>query len=480
MLRCFYFVAKVPYDRITGNEERPRSAQTAAPGSSATGYMAQVLPTPLARLVGISVKIEPHEAKAVSLAFLCNFMLLGSYYILRPLRDTMATVFGVHDLQRLFTGTFIVILLCAPIFSWCASKFRLTRLLPGVFWFLLSNLLVFYLLFHTAPQSRWVAAAYFWWFSAINLILISVFWTLMADLFSAAQATRLFAFIAAGGEMGAIAGPLLTRMLAESVGIDGLMLVAIAGFSIMILLVHLLVREKARLHALGEDAQRTTLDHNLPGNPWRGFKLLAKSSYMMGQAAFMVLMTWIATILYFLQTDLIASGYAGVARRTIAFADVDLFVNICSAVILIFGLGRVLRRFGVTASLLLTPLIMIAACVGIIVAPTFFMVQTARALQRITQYAIARPSREVLFTVVDQQSKYKAKNVIDTVVYRFGDLTAAWMQAGVRAAGFGLLGAVGLGVGISVAWGMVAVALGRRYETLRRGRIGAAAAAMVE
>ena len=117
-----------------------------------------------------------------------------------------------------------------------------------------------------------MAAAYYWWFSTINLILISVFWTLMADLFSAAQATRLFAFIAAGGEIGAIGGPLLTRSLAELIGIDGLMLLAIAGFSIMILLVHLLVREKARLHERGEDQQRTTLDHNLPGNPWRGFR----------------------------------------------------------------------------------------------------------------------------------------------------------------------------------------------------------------
>jgi AAA family ATP:ADP antiporter len=446
---------------MSGTEERPRSAGAA-----------------LARLIRFSVRIEAHEARAVGLAFGCNFMLLASYYILRPLRDTMATVFGVQDLQRLFTGTFVVILLCAPIFAWCASRFKLTRLLPGVFWFLLSNLVVFYLLFHSSPQSRWVAAAYFWWFSAINLILISVFWTLMADLFSAAQATRLFAFIAAGGELGAIAGPIVTRALAEAVGIDGLMMVAIAGFSIMILLVHLLVREKARLHALGEDAQRTTLDHRLPGNAWRGFKLLAKSRYLMGQAAFMVLMTWIATIFYFLQTDLIAKAYAGVASRTIAFADVDLFVNVCSAVILIFGLGRLLRRFGVTASLVLTPLIMFAACVGVILAPTFFMVQTARALQRISQYAIARPSREVLFTVVDQQSKYKAKNVIDTVVYRFGDLTAAWMQAGLRAAGFGLAGAVMLGIGVSAAWSLVAVTLGRRYEVLRRASAGLPGAAV--
>ena len=433
--------------------------------------MTQDLRLLLARLIGLTVKVEPHEIKALTLACLCNFMLLGSYYILRPLRDTMATVFGVGELQLLFTGTFVVILLCAPVFAWAASKFKLTRLLPGVFWFLLANLGIFYVLFHATSQNHWVAAAYFWWFSAINLILISVFWTLMADLFSAGQATRLFAFIAAGGEIGAIFGPIVTTSSAEALGIDGLLLVAIAGFAIMIVLVHMLVREKARLQSSGHEAQRTTLDHSLPGNPWRGFRLLVQSPYMLGQAAFMVLMTWIATILYFLQTDLIAKTYAGVARRAIAFADVDLFVNICSAIILVFGLGRVLRRFGVTASLMLSPLLMLAACVGVIIAPSFFMVQTARALQRISQYAIARPSREVLFTVVDQQSKYKAKNVIDTVVYRFGDLTAAWMQAGLRAAGFALIGAMSVGIAVSAAWSFVALNLGRRYEVLRLSTI---------
>jgi len=432
--------------------------------------MAQDLQMPPARLLSVMAHVKPHERKAAVLAFACNFVLLGGYYILRPVRDTMATIFGVAELQNLFTGTFILIFLCSPLFSWFAARTALSRLLPGVFWFLLSNLLIFYFLVLLAPDNRWVAAAYFCWFSAANLILISVFWTFMADIFSAGQATRLYAFIAAGGSLGAIMGSIITTSFVEIVGMDGLLLIAIAGFLLVILLLHMLMREKQRLHERGFDAQNTTLDHNLPGNPFRGFELLLKSAYMMGQAAFMLLMTWIATILYFLQTDLISQAYSAVERRTIAFADVDLFVNICSAAILILGLGRVMRRFGVTASLVLSPVIMVAACFGIIAAPTLIMVQTARALQRISQYAIARPSREVLFTVIDQQSKYKAKNVIDTVVYRFGDLTAAWMQAGLRVGGFGLVGTVALGVGVSTAWGFVAVALGRRYEAIGGAR----------
>jgi AAA family ATP:ADP antiporter len=271
-------------------------------------------------------------------------------------------------------------------------------------------------------------------------------------------------------------GPVITTSLVNVVGVGGLLLIAAAGFLLVILLVYGLVREKEKFRVQNEEAQKTTLDHALPGNPFRGFGLLFKSNFLLGQAIFFLLMTWIATIVYFLQTDYIAKAYTGVESRTVAFADIDLVVNIASAAIAIFGSGRLVQRFGVTAGLVLSPLVMLACFVTMAFAPTLFLVQTSRGLQRISQYAIARPSREILFTVVDQQSKYKAKNVIDTVVYRFGDVTAAWMQAGVRMAGFGIAGVVTLGIVCSAAWGLVAVAQGRRYESLR-GERGAAEAA---
>jgi AAA family ATP:ADP antiporter len=288
----------------------------------------------------------------------------------------------------------------------------------------------------------------------------------MADTFSSGQATRLFAFIAAGGSTGAILGPLITTTFIKLIGVGGLILVACVGFLAVIAFIHLLMREKETLRALDRDTQSTTLDHSLPGNPFRGFVLLFRSRYLTGQAIFFILMTWIATILYFLQADFVAKTFSAVEGRTIAFADIDLFVNICSAAILIFGLGRFLQRFGVTASLALSPVLMLFACLALAVSPTFFVVQSARALQRISQYAIARPSREVLFTVLDQQSKYKAKNIIDTSVYRFGDVTAAWMQTGLRSLGLGFFAIVGLGVVVSAAWGLTALVIGRRYETI--------------
>jgi ATP:ADP antiporter, AAA family len=428
--------------------------------------LAQASEAGLLRIIGTASNAQPHELKAATLAFFCNFILLASYYILRPLRDTMATVFGVAQLQDLFTATFVLTLLLAPIFAWCIANMRLSRFLPGVFWLLIANLLLFYALFRQMPESRWVAASYYCWFSVINLFLISVFWTLMADTFSSGQATRLFAFIAAGGSTGAILGPIITTTFIKTIGVSGLVLVACGGFLIVIALVHVLMREKESLRAFDRDTQQTTLDHSLPGKLLDGFALLFRSRYLLGQALFFILMTWIATILYFLQADFVAKAFSAVESRTIAFADVDLFVNICSAAILIFGLGRFLQRFGVTASLALSPILMLFACIALAFAPTFFVVQCARAFQRISQYAIARPSREVLFTVLDQQSKYKAKNVIDTSVYRFGDLTAAWLQAGLRSLGMGFFAIVALGMAVSTAWGLTALIIGRRYETI--------------
>jgi AAA family ATP:ADP antiporter len=422
----------------------------------------------LGRVLEVGTRVAPHERRAVILAFMCNFVLLGSYYILRPVRDTVATVIGVDQLQNLFTATFVGTLVASPVYAMLASRLKLTRLLPGVFWFWLANVLLFQLLFELAPQSLAVAAAYYVWFSVVNLFMISVFWSLMVDMFTAAQATRLFALIAAGGSIGAIAGPLLTRLLVSRLRLGGLLLVAAAGFLIVILLVYGLMREKQRLRDCHEEVQQTTLDHGLAGNPFEGFGQLFKSRYIMSQAAFMLLMTWANTVAYFLQTDVIAHAFAAVEGRAQAIADIDLVVNIATAVILTFGLGRLVQRFGVSAGLVLTPLIMLLAFFVVAISPSLFIVQGLQVVRRVAQYAIARPSREICFTVVEQSSRYKAKNVIDTVVYRLGDVSSAWMQAGLRASGFGLGGAVTVGIGACLAWGGVARYAGRRYEQMLR------------
>jgi AAA family ATP:ADP antiporter len=412
--------------------------------------------------------LQPGEGRALALAFSCNFVLLGLYYILRPLRDTMATVFGSGQLQYLFTLTFLATLACAPLLGALASRWRLTQWLPGVFAFWLFNVLVFFALFTLWRDNQWVAGAYFIWFSVVNLYMISVFWSLMVDLFTTAQATRLFAFIAAGGSCGAIVGPIITSQLVKILGISGLLLLAAAGLLLVMLLVKWLIREKAVLQSLGGGAQQSTFDHELAGGSLDGFRELLRSPYLLNQAAFMLLMTWVNTVAYFLQTDILASHLQGLEARTRALADIDLWVNILSALILLFGLGRFVQRFGLTAGLILNPLLMMGAFVTVLINPSLLVIQAIQVVRRVGQYAIARPSREMCFTVVEQVERYKAKNVIDTVVYRFGDVSAAWVQTGMRALGSGLGGVVTLGLATSALWASVALSLGRRFGVLRR------------
>jgi ATP:ADP antiporter, AAA family len=434
------------------------------------------------RLEGLltrGTQILPHERRAVLLAFACNFLLLASYYILKPVRDTVATVFGADQLQMLFTGTFIGTLIASPIYAWLAARVRLNRLLPGVFWFWVLNVLLFQALFKLAPDNRWIGGSYYVWFSAVNLFMISVFWTLMSDLFSAAQATRLFALIAAGGSLGAIAGPVLIRLVVHATGLDGLLLIAAVGFLGVIGLVHLLMREKVRLQQAGVGAQPTTLDHDLSGSALDGFRQLLRSAYSRRQAAFILLMTWVNTVAYFLQTDVISRAFSGVANRAVAIADISLVVNILAAIILLFGLGRYVHRFGVTAGLILNPIIMVVAFIALALSPTLLMIQALQVIRQVSQYAIARPSREICFTVVPHSDRYKTKNVIDTVVYRFGDLSAAWMETGLRAMGLRVIGSAAAGFGVSIIWGVGALLLGRRYEILRAKQEAAQGAAQL-
>jgi ATP:ADP antiporter, AAA family len=416
-------------------------------------------------------KIEVCERRALALAFVCNFMLLGSYYILRPVRDAMATVLGVHQLPKVYVGTLLLTLLASPAFAWLMDTFKVSRVLPGVFALLIVNLLGFYLWMHSIPMGAGLAVTFYWWFSVVNLFMISVFFSLIVDTFTPTQAVRLLPMIAAGGSLGAIAGPGLASVFATRIGVSGLMLMAAAGLVVVIVLVLALIREKRRLQAAHAETQASTMDHGLSGTLFDGFRATFTSSYHVNQALFIMLMTWIATIGYFLQTEMIAKAFAGISERTQALADIDIVVNLCSAIVAMFGVSRFIARFGVTGGLIVNPFLMVISFVLMALSPTLLMLQAMQALRRVSQYAIARPCREICFTVVDQESRYKAKNFIDTVVYRFGDLASAWMQKGMELLGFGMTATLGLGIVASGLWAVNAVSLGRQYERRRADRL---------
>jgi AAA family ATP:ADP antiporter len=415
-----------------------------------------------ARMLRHITGVEPHELRAALTAFIYFFCLMASYFILRPLRDTMGTIYGVAHLQELFTGTFLLSIIVAPLFAGLASRIRLARFLPWVYGFIAITLIVFYFLFRTFANDRWIAAAFYVWVSTFNLLTISVFWSLMADVFSGAQAKRLFGFISAGGTVGTICAPAFTVQFVDTLGTNNLLLISAAGFSLTGLLVRVMEREKRRLLAADQGAQRTTLDHRLAGNPFDGFMLLFKSRYLLMIALFLLLMTWVSTVIYFQLGDLISRDFVSRVDRTRAYASIDLASNSIAVLIQLFGTGRFLRRFGITTGLLLNPIIMVVAFLAVMTSPAFMVLASIQVLRRFSEYAIAKPSRDMLFTAVDQQARYKAKNVIDTVVYRFGDLTSSWLSAAVLP--YGVTGLAIFGIVISAVWFPIAYLLGRYYE----------------
>jgi AAA family ATP:ADP antiporter len=409
------------------------------------------------------------ETKAVVIAFIYFFFLMASYFILRPLRDTMGTIYGVDHLQELFTGTFIVSFIVAPIYAGFASRVRLASFLPWVYGVIALSMVGFYFAFEAHENSRWVAAAFYVWLSTFNLLTISVFWSLMADIFSKTQAKRLFGFVAAGGTVGTIAAPAFVTFFVDTVGANTLLLISASGFVVTAFLVRMMEREKRKLTALDPEAQKTSMDRKLGGNPFDGFRLLFKSPYLLMIALFLLLMTWISTVIYFQLGDLISHEFASKADRTQAYAAIDLAVNSAAVLIQLFGTGRFINRFGVTTGLLLNPIIMVVAFLAVAFSPVLLVLGGIQVVRRVAEYAVAKPSREMLFTVVDQEAKYKAKNVIDTVVYRFGDLTSAWLSSIVLP--YGVAGLAIFGIAISAVWFPIAWLLGKRYENVRAGEL---------
>jgi AAA family ATP:ADP antiporter len=403
--------------------------------------------------------------KAVTLSFACFFFLFGSYSLIKPVRDAMGTVYGVSHLQELFTATLLASLVFAPLYAGLASRLRLATFLPCVYGFVALTLVGFYALFAGGEQSeRAVAAAFYVWVSTFNLLIISVFWSFMADIYSRPQAKRLFGFIAAGGTLGGIAGPAVA-LHATSIGNNNLLLIGAAGFAAAAVLVRMLAHEKERLLAAGDDVQRSSIEQPLSGNPLDGFKLLLQSRFLLLLALFLLLMTWISTIVYFQLGELITHAFPNHDARTVAYGRIDLAVNSCALLIQLFGTGRLIARFGIGPALLLNPIIMILAFLAIAFSPVLLVLGGMQILRRVAEYAIAKPAREMLFTAVDQQSRYKAKNVIDTVVYRFGDFSSAWVSAAILP--YGVAGLAVFGVVVSAVWFPVARALGKRYESAR-------------
>jgi AAA family ATP:ADP antiporter len=423
-----------------------------------------------AELLQRLVNVRPGEGAALSWAFLYFFCLLCSYYIVRPMRDEMGIAGGVDNLQWLFTGTFLAMLAVVPLFGWVSSRFERRRFLPAVYVFFILNLLLFYVLFRSGVTHAWVARAFFIWTSVFNLFVVSVFWSFMADIFSNAQARRLFGFIAAGGTAGAICGPLLTTALALPLGPANLLPVSAGLLGVALICVH---RLGAWRSMVGErDAAQSENGRAIGGRALAGVQLVLRSPYLLGICLLMLLLTTLATFLYFQQAQIVRDSFSEPAQRTAVFAAMDLAVNVLTLVFQVLLTGRLVQWLGLGWTLALIPLLLAAGFLALGLSPVLAVLVVVQVLRRAGNYAIMRPAREMLYVVLGREEKYKAKNFIDTVVYRGGDALSAWAYTGLTALGLSLAATAFVAVPLALLWAGIAYRLGQA-QTRRSCQEGA-------
>jgi AAA family ATP:ADP antiporter len=411
------------------------------------------------------IDAEPDEAVPVGWAFLYFFCLLCGYYILRPVRDEMAIEGGVQHLPWMMTATFVTLLLVTPLFGWLSARVSRHRLLQIVYAFFALHLVLFFMamISHLSPQ--WAARTFFVWLSVFNLFVVSMFWSVMADLFTPAQGARLFGVIAAGGSIGAMVGPLLTTGLTYLIPIPALLLVSV-GFLVAC---GLCVYQLDRWAKSRPSRQVNRQGEPIGGSIWAGVSLALSSPYLLSICLYLFFLTTTATFLYLEQMRLVSEQIPSPEGRTRLFALIDLVVNVFTFLTQVIVTSRVISRFGLASALVVLPL---ASAIGfsvIAVMPllTVFIIFTI--VRRVGEYALAKPAREVLFTVLSREEKYKAKNFIDTAVSRGGDAATGWMVNGVKALSVTAGQMAWALVPLALLWGWVGWFLARQEERLRGG-----------
>jgi ATP:ADP antiporter, AAA family len=444
----------------------------------------------ITRLVTRSVNLREGEGAALGWSFAYYFLLLCSYYILRPIRDEMGIAGGVDNLAWLFTGTLVGMLLIHPVFTTLVKSMPRRRFVPLTYRFFIANLVVFFALFQLVPEnSVWIGRVFFIWVSIYNLFVISVFWSFMTDIYRSAQSKRLFGVLAVGGTIGAMTGSGITSALVQALGpvnlllISALMLEAAARVSGALekaeqgLALAGLQDEAQDRDSTGSEAQNAETrqasvmqevaqkqQEVIGGGVLDGVRDVLRSPYLLGIALLMLLFTITSTYLYFMQLDVVAGASEDSRVRTQLLANIDLIVNIITLITQLFLTGRLLRWLGVGMSLAFLPLLSLIGFGLVGVAPALVVVLVFQILRRAGNFAIQRPAREVLYTVLPRTEKYKAKNFNDTFVYRVGDQVGAWSYT--------LMGSLGLGVSslaltmvpVSAVWLVLALWLGVRYR----------------
>jgi AAA family ATP:ADP antiporter len=423
----------------------------------------------LRRALGWAVPATRQERAAALWSFAYFFTLLAGYYVLRPLRDQMGIAGGVKNLPWLFTATFVTLLVAQPLYGALVAKLPRARFIPIVYHFFVANLVLFWLLLTLDVAPVVVARVFFVWVSVFNLFAVAVFWSFMADLFTAEQGKRLFGFIGAGGTAGALLGPIITIALSAPLGRVNLLIAAAVLLELAVFCVYRL--ERAAAAQAGPRAE----PGRVGGNAFAALTELFRSPYLLGIGAWVSLLSFCATMVYLEQANIVSAAVHDRDTQTRLFAGIDLAVNLLSLATQVFATGQVLRRLGTGIAAGALPAVYVAGFAALALAPTLAAVLTLQVAQRWMNFAIANPARQVFFTVLGREEKYKAKNLIDVVVYRGSDALYGWVFDSLQGLGLKLGGIALVAVPVAAGWLVLSAVLGRAQE--HRAKLPATAAA---
>src|SRR5438132_3466743 len=407
-----------------------------------------------------AVPATRQERAAALWSFGYFFALLAGYYVLRPLRDQMGIAGGVRNLPWLFTATFLALIVVQPLYGALVAKLPRARFIPIVYHFFVANLVLFWVLLTFDVEKVIVARVFFVWVSVFNLFAVAVFWSFMADLFTAEQGKRLFGFIGAGGTAGALLGPVVTIWLSVPLGPVNLLIVAALFLEVAVYCVHRY--ERVADGPTEVDPRR----ERVGGGAFAALPELIRSPYLVGVATWVSLLSFGATIAYFAQANIVSTTIHEPATQARLFAGIDLAVGLLSLATQVFATAKFLKRFGTGISAAALPAVYVVGFAAVAIAPSLSVVVTLQVTQRWMNFAIANPARQVFFTVVGREEKYKAKNLIDVVIYRGSDALYGWVYDSLQALGL-KLGAIALcALPVAAGWLFLSTSLGRTQESL--------------
>ena len=408
-------------------------------------------------------KIKPNEIKAVVLSFAFIFSILASYYIIRSVRDGLASDWTDAELSTIWTFTFFISFIVVSFYGYICSKITFRYLVPGIYGFFSLTFFGLYAMLTLNPDSTLIPQVFYVWVSVFSLLNISVFWSFMADIFNKEQSQRIFGFIAAGSSLGAIFGPTISLLFANRIGSEALILISSSMLFIPMFIALMLGRETETNQSSNSDGNNTAIG----GNFWDGFIEFLKppilKNLLFGIGIFIVLYTGLSTFVYFAIKNILTD--VDQDTRTQIWAGIDLAVNVLGVITAMFGTSRLTKRFGLTITLPLVPFIIVIAMLILAISPILWVVVGLQVVRRAGEYAITKPAREMLFTTLDRESRFKGKSVIDVVVYRAGDIFWAWSFTGLtQGLGLTLGGVAAIGSGVALMWAYLGYRLGSYFD----------------